>query len=546
MQYTQRMKEWLLLDEDTKQELLKIIDEKELEDRFYKDLQFGTGGLRGIMGAGPNRMNKYTVGKATLGLANYLLENFSGEKRVVIAYDSRNHSSEFAKDVAQVLAAKGITAYIFTQIMPTPVLSFAVKHLRCTAGIVITASHNPKEYNGYKVYDQNGCQLVPKYADQVIAYINRISDVRAVPRLDFEVAKCSGLVQEVGEEVLEAFLAAVRTQSLYSAPSDLKVVYTPLHGTGNVLVRRILSAYDVAVVSAQELPDGNFSTVRSPNPEEKDALTLAIEQARQAQADLVLGTDPDCDRVGIAVRHKDDYVLMSGNQVGALLVDFVLRFKKDTVNEKSTLVKTIVTNDLGAQIGRKHGLQVVETLTGFKYIGDCINRYEQGGNNKFVIGYEESYGYLVGTHARDKDAVVASMLICETAAYHKAHGKTLVDALAELYQEYGFYRDALDSFTLKGKDGAQRIRDIMSAFRTAGSAAFPQVVQVIDYAEGVGDLPKENVLKFVFESGSWLAIRPSGTEPKLKVYYSVRGKNEAKADSDLEALRDNIRKTLGE
>lgn len=546
MQYTQRMKEWLLLDEDTKQELLKIIDEKELEDRFYKDLQFGTGGLRGIMGAGPNRMNKYTVGKATLGLANYLLENFSGEKRVVIAYDSRNHSSEFAKDVAQVLAAKGITAYIFTQIMPTPVLSFAVKHLRCTAGIVITASHNPKEYNGYKVYDQNGCQLVPKYADQVIAYINRISDVRAVPRLDFEAAKCSGLVQEVGEEVLEAFLAAVRTQSLYSAPSDLKVVYTPLHGTGNVPVRRILSAYDVAVVSAQELPDGNFSTVRSPNPEEKDALTLAIEQARQEQADLVLGTDPDCDRVGIAVRHKDDYVLMSGNQVGALLVDFVLRFKKDTVNEQSTLVKTIVTNDLGAQIGRKHGLQVVETLTGFKYIGNCINRYEQGGNNEFVIGYEESYGYLVGTHARDKDAVVASMLICETAAYHKAHGKTLVDALAELYQEYGFYRDALDSFTLKGKDGAQRIRDIMSAFRTAGSAAFPQVVQVIDYAEGVGDLPKENVLKFVFESGSWLAIRPSGTEPKLKVYYSVRGKNEAKADSDLEALRDNIRKTLGE
>lgn len=546
MQYTQRMKEWLLFDEETKQELLKITDEKELEDRFYKDLQFGTGGLRGIMGAGPNRMNKYTVGKATLGLANYLLENFSGEKRVVIAYDSRNHSSEFAKDAAQVLAAKGVTVYLFTQIMPTPVLSFSVKHLQCTAGIVITASHNPKEYNGYKVYDQNGCQLVPKYADQVIAYINRITDVRAVPRLDFEVAKCSGLVQEVGEEVLEAFLAAVRTQSLYSAPSDLKVVYTPLHGTGNIPVRRILSAYDVSVVSAQELPDGNFSTVRSPNPEEKDALTLAIEQARQAQADLVVGTDPDCDRVGIAVRHKADYVLMSGNQVGALLVDFVLRFKKDTVNEKSTLVKTIVTNDLGAQIGRKYGLQVVETLTGFKYIGDCINRYEQGGNNEFVIGYEESYGCLVGTHARDKDAVGASMLICEAAAYHKAHGKTLVDALTELYREYGFYRDALDSFTLKGKDGAERIRDIMSAFRTAGISAFPQVAQVIDYAEGIGNLPKENVLKFVFESGSWLAIRPSGTEPKLKVYYSVCGENEAEADADLEALRENIRKTLGE
>lgn len=546
MQYTQRMKEWLLFDEDTKQELLKITDEKELEDRFYKDLQFGTGGLRGIMGAGPNRMNRYTVGKATLGLANYLLENFSGEKRVAIAYDSRNHSSEFAKDAAQVLAAKGITVYLFTRIMPTPVLSFAVKHLQCTAGIVITASHNPKEYNGYKVYDQNGCQLVPTYADQVIAYIRQITDVRAVPRLDFAVAKSSGLIQEIGNEVLDAFLSAVHTQALYTDTTDLKVVYTPLHGTGNIPVRSILSDYSVSVVSAQEEADGDFSTVRSPNPEERDALTLAIAQARQEQADLVLGTDPDCDRVGIAARHCGDYVLLSGNQVGALLVDFVLRFKKDTLNEKSTLVKTIVTNDLGAQIGRKYGLQVAETLTGFKYIGDCINRYEQTNSREFVIGYEESYGYLVGTHARDKDAVVASMLICEAAAYHKAHGKTLVDALAELYQEYGFYRDALDSFTLKGKDGVQRIQEILSAFRTAGTAAFPQVAQVIDYAEGIGDLPKENVLKFIFENGSWLAVRPSGTEPKLKIYYSVRGENEVEADSELEALRQEIRKILGE
>lgn len=546
MQYTQRMKEWFLFDEETKQELLKITDEKELEDRFYKDLQFGTGGLRGVMGAGPNRMNRYTVGKATLGLANYLLENFSGEKSVVIAYDSRNHSSEFAQDAAQVLAAKGITAYLFTQLMPTPVLSFAVKHLQCTAGIVITASHNPKEYNGYKVYDRNGCQLVPIYADRVISYIRQITDLRAVPRLDFEVAKSSGLIREVGEEVLNAFLSAVRTQALYTAQTDLKIVYTPLHGTGNLPVRRILTDYDVSVVSAQEKADGDFSTVRSPNPEERDALTLAIAQARQEQADLVLGTDPDCDRVGIAVRHAGDYVLLSGNQVGALLVDFVLRFKKEGLTEKSTLVKTIVTNDLGAQIGRAYGLQVAETLTGFKYIGDCINRYEQADSNEFVIGYEESYGYLVGTHARDKDAVVASMLICEAAAYHKAQGHTLVDALNQLYSEYGYYRDALDSFTLKGKDGAQRIQEILSAFRIAGTSAFPQVAQVIDYAAGVNGLPKENVLKFLFENGSWLAVRPSGTEPKLKIYYSVRGENAEEADANLEALRQEIRKVLGE
>lgn len=546
MQYSQRVQEWLLFDDETKQELLKITDKKELEDRFYKDLQFGTGGLRGIMGAGPNRMNKYTVGKATLGLANYLLETFHGENRVVIAYDSRNHSADFAKDTAQVLAAKGITALLFTQIMPTPVLSFAVRYLRCTAGIVITASHNPKEYNGYKVYDQNGCQLVPKFADKVIAHINAVTDLRAVPRLDYAVAKAGGLICEVGDEVLSAFLAAVREQALYTEPSDLKVVYTPLHGTGNIPVRRILVDYDLSVVSEQEMPDGNFSTVRSPNPEEKDALTLAIAQARREQADLVLGTDPDCDRVGIAVLHHGDYVLLSGNQVGALLVDFVLRHKKDILTEKSTLVKTIVTNDLGARIAEKYGLQVVETLTGFKYIGDCINCYEQSNSNTFVIGYEESYGYLVGTHARDKDAVVASMLICEAAAYHRARGKTLADALAELYQEYGFYRDALDSVTLKGKDGAQKISGIMSAFRKAGISAFPKLSCVIDYADGVGDLPKENVLKFVFENGSWLAIRPSGTEPKLKVYYSVCGNSAAEAEADLESLRESIREAVGE
>lgn len=541
MDYKERYNEWLLFDDDTKQELLKITDEKEIEDRFYKDLAFGTGGMRGIMGAGPNRMNRYTISRATLGLANYLSDFPTPQKSVVIAYDSRNNSEDFAKCAAEVLAVKGITVYLFDKITPTPVLSFAVRHLGCIAGIVITASHNPKEYNGYKVYDENGCQLVPSLADKVIARVQEITDYRAVPRLDFEVALQSGMIQMVGDEVLDAFLDAVKTQALYTEPSKLKIVYTPLHGTGNIPVRRILKDYSVSVVKEQAVPDGDFSTVRSPNPEEKDALNLAIEQAKTEAADLVLGTDPDCDRVGIAVRHNGDYVLLTGNQVGALLADFVLRFKADTLNEKSTLVKTIVTNDLGANIGRKYGLQIVETLTGFKYIGDQINRYEKTGEKEFVMGYEESYGYLVGTHARDKDAVVASMLICEMTAYHKNNGKTLVDALEEIYKEYGYYLDALDSFVLQGIDGVQKMNAVLDALRARGASAFPDVETVQDFSEGIGDLPKENVLKYLFRNGSWLAVRPSGTEPKLKVYYSVRGESHEAAAEQLSALREQMK-----
>ena len=541
MDYKERYNEWLLFDDDTKQELLKITDEKEIEDRFYKDLAFGTGGMRGIMGAGPNRMNRYTISRATLGLANYLSDFPTPQKSVVIAYDSRNNSEDFAKCAAEVLAVKGITVYLFDKITPTPVLSFAVRHLGCIAGIVITASHNPKEYNGYKVYDENGCQLVPSLADKVIARVQEITDYRAVPRLDFEVALQSGMIQMVGDEVLDAFLDAVKTQALYTEPSKLKIVYTPLHGTGNIPVRRILQDYSVSGVKEQAVPAGHLSTVRSPNPEEKDALNLAIEQAKTEAADLVLGTDPDCDRVGIAVRHNGDYVLLTGNQVGALLADFVLRFKADTRNEKSTLVKTIVTNDLGANIGRKYGLQIVETLTGFKYIGDQINRYEKTGEKEFVMGYEESYGYLVGTHARDKDAVVASMLICEMTAYHKNNGKTLVDALEEIYKEYGFYLDALDSFVLQGIDGVQKMNAVLETLRARGASAFPDIETVQDFSEGIGDLPKENVLKYLFRNGSWLAVRPSGTEPKLKVYYSVRGESHEAAAEQLSALREQMK-----
>ena len=526
MTYKDKYQQWLTFDEDTKAELSAITDEKEIEDRFYKDLAFGTGGLRGIMGAGSNRMNKYTVGKATYGLSKYIKAKNEGELSVVLAYDSRNNSAYFAKVAADIFSGQGFKVYLFEFLVPVPVLSFATSYLGCTAGVMLTASHNPKEYNGYKVYDSKGCQFCTEDAKGAIECINAIEDYTSIP---FE-GKAEN-INTVGEDVLSAFLAKVKAQSLYEEPSDLKIVYTPLHGTGNVPVRRMLEGMNVTVVKEQEMPDGNFSTVRSPNPEEKDALTIAIEKAKEIDADLVLGTDPDCDRVGIAVKSGDEYVLFTGNQTGALLVKFVLEMKKATLSSKSTLVKTIVTSELGADIGKSYGLQCEETLTGFKYIGDKINKYEASGEQEFIIGYEESYGYLVGTHARDKDAVVSSMLICQMAAYYHNQGKTLVDALEDIYAEYGYYLDHLDSFVLKGKDGAEKIADLMVYFRDKGLDLFDGLQEVVDYSQGIADLPKENVLKFFWKNGSWMAVRPSGTEPKIKVYYSVQAdtRDEAKA-----------------
>lgn len=538
---------WLTFDDNTKNELESITDKKEIEDRFYKDLEFGTGGLRGIMGAGANRMNKYTVGKATKGLCEYLKNEFAGEKSVVIAYDSRNNSKAFAECAAEVLCYNGIKTFLFEEIMPTPVLSFSVRYLNCNAGIVITASHNPKEYNGYKVYDKYGCQLVPQYADKVISYINNVKDIKSVKHMNLNMALSNGYLTYIGDEVLNRYISEVEKMAVYKEASDLKIVYTPLHGTGNIPVRKVLSdmSFDVSVVKEQAVADGNFTTVRSPNPEEKDALNMAIEQAKRANADLVIGTDPDCDRVGVGVLHNGEYTLLTGNQTGALLVDFYLKFKKQSLNLKSTLVKTIVTNDLGAEIARKNGLNVVETLTGFKYIGDQITKYEKTGENEFLIGYEESYGYLVGTYARDKDAVVASMLICEMAAYYKKNKMTLVDALNVLYSEYGFYLDALDSFVLKGKDGASRIKNIMSYFRANKATVFPNITDVKDYSTGIGDLPKSNVLKFFLKGGSWIAVRPSGTEPKLKMYYSVRGIDSSTCERSLQNIRTIINGIMG-
>lgn len=538
---------WLTFDDNTKNELESITDKKEIEDRFYKDLEFGTGGLRGIMGAGANRMNKYTVGKATKGLCEYLKNEFAGEKSVVIAYDSRNNSKAFAECAAEILCYNGIKTFLFEEIIPTPVLSFSVRYLNCNAGIVITASHNPKEYNGYKVYDKYGCQLVPQYADKVISYINNVKDIKSVKHMNLNMALSNGYLTYIGDEVLNSYISEVEKMAVYKEASDLKIVYTPLHGTGNIPVRKVLSdmSFDVSVVKEQAVADGNFTTVRSPNPEEKDALNMALEQAKRANADLVIGTDPDCDRVGVGVLHNGEYTLLTGNQTGALLVDFYLKFKKQNLNPKSTLVKTIVTNDLGAEIARKNGLNVVETLTGFKYIGDQITKYEKTGENEFLIGYEESYGYLVGTYARDKDAVVASMLICEMAAYYKKNKMTLVDALNVLYSEYGFYLDALDSFVLKGKDGASRIKNIMSYFRANKATVFPNITDVKDYSTGIGDLPKSNVLKFFLKGGSWIAVRPSGTEPKLKIYYSVRGIDSSTCERSLQNIRTIINGIMG-
>lgn len=540
MNYKDKYNEWLAFaDENTKAELESITDEKEIEDRFYKDLAFGTGGLRGIMGAGSNRMNRYTVGKATLGLARYLKSKNDGEISVAIAYDTRNNSQYFAKVAAGIFASQNIKVNIYKMVVPVPVLSFTTHYLNCTAGVMITASHNPKEYNGYKVYDSKGCQFCTEDAKNAIGFINDITDYSSIPFLEE-----SELINYIGENELNAFLAEVKKQSLYEEKSDLKIVYTPLHGTGNIPVRKMLEGMDVTVVKEQELPDGNFSTVRSPNPEEKDALTIAIEKAKEIGADLVLGTDPDCDRVGIAVKDGDDYKLFTGNQTGVLLVKFVLTMKKDTLNKKSTLVKTIVTSELGANIGRKFGLQIEETLTGFKYIGDKINKYEQTGEQEFVIGYEESYGYLVGTHARDKDAVVSSMLICQMASWYKNQGKTLVDGLNEIYDEYGYFLDYLDSFVLKGKDGAEKIQNLMTSFRNKGTALFDGIEEVIDFSTGIRDLPKENVLKYIWKDGSWMAVRPSGTEPKIKVYYSIVDASKENAGKRLEIIRNEIKSII--
>lgn len=543
----------VFFDQQTRAELAFLTDETEIEDRFYRDLAFGTGGLRGVMGAGTNRMNEYVVRKATCGLAQYLLsqpDSGVSAKGVAIACDTRLHSSEYARAAALTLCAMGIPACLFDAPVPTPVLSFAVRRLSCAAGIVITASHNPKEYNGYKVYDSNGCQIVPRIANELIRFVNQ-TEISKTVLAEEQVAKQRGLLKSVGAEVLREYLNAVQTQAhelSESARKALRVVYTPLHGTGLVPVREVLTAngFDLTLVPEQAEPDGGFSTVKSPNPEDPEALAIGIATAQRTGADIVLGTDPDCDRVGVAIRQKDGFTLLSGNQIGALLVNYVILRRVDRLTAKDTIVKTIVTSELGARIAQAKGLRAVDTLTGFKYIGELACRYEESGEYRFLMGYEESYGCLIGSHAKDKDAVVSSLLICEMAAYYKARGQTLWDVLQNLYSEYGFYLDALDSVTLKGKDGSERIQTLMQAFRRNGIPLpnDPQT-QALDYLSGVDGLPQEDVIKFTYASGSWIAVRPSGTEPKLKIYYSMRGLDQDSAIAALEQARKAVCETVG-
>lgn len=562
MSYKDIYNEWMessYFDEDIKDELRGIADdENEIKERFYKSLEFGTGGLRGIIGAGTNRINIYTVRKATRGICRYIDRKFGEEGKsrgVVIAHDSRRMSREFCEEAAATLAAYGVKAFVFDSLRATPILSFAVRHLNCQMGIVITASHNPKEYNGYKVYSSYGGQICVDEANEIIGEINSIESLDNIKVGSFDSYLESGMITVLDDDVDNAFneavLSQIRDKKMVSENGDkLRIIYTPIHGTGNAPVRRALKDAgfkDVTVVEEQELPDSNFSTVKYPNPEEREVFNIAINMAKESNADLIIGTDPDCDRVGIVVRDNNgEYVVLNGNQTGALIVNYLFsKMDEDgTIPEKSVIIKTIVTSELGAAIAEHYGAEVVNTLTGFKFIGEKIHEYEDFGSvvKNFVIGYEESYGYLVGTHARDKDAVVSSLLVSEAALYYKLKGMTLYDALMEIYAKFGYYKEALKSITLKGIDGVEKIAEIMKSFRNddIDSIAGVKVDRKLDYKEGIDGLPKADVLKFVLEDKSWIAIRPSGTEPKIKFYFGVCGDSNEASDNKIEALIRDI------
>ena len=526
------------VDSAVKDELNNIAEnEKETEDRFYKDLSFGTGGLRGVMGAGTNRMNVYTVRKATQGVANEILSHGSefADKGVVIAYDSRNNSADFAYECTRVLSANGIKTYIFDSLRPTPELSFAVRHLGCARGIVITASHNPKEYNGYKVYGEDGGQIPPEIAETIQRFIDETDIFDGVRLTD----KPDNII--IGDEVDSAYIDAVKAQSCGTViPEDFKAVYTPLHGSGNLLLRIILAKIgvkNVFTVPEQEKPDGNFPTVKSPNPENSESFDIAVKYAKEQNADIVFGTDPDSDRLGVVVRNAvGEYVVLNGNQTGCLLCEYILRKAKEsgTLPADGAVVKTIVTTEAVRAIAADYGIETIDVLTGFKFIGDQIKGFEDKGRaERFIFGLEESYGYLKGTYARDKDAVVAAMLICEAAADYKACGMTLYEGLQAIYEKYGYSMEKLETITLKGIDGAEQIKSIMHRFRTESLAM--DIVKKLDYLDGIDGLPKSDVLKF-FTPNGWFAVRPSGTEPKIKFYFGAKGNTKADAENEIKKL----------
>lgn len=569
MDYKKVYEEWLsnpYFDEATKAELRGIADnENEIKERFYAELEFGTAGLRGIIGAGINRMNIYTVRKATQGLANYIASVGAKEKGVAIAYDSRHMSPEFADVAALCLAANGIKAYVFESLRPTPELSYAVRTLKCIAGINITASHNPPEYNGYKVYWEDGAQITPPHDTGIMAEVKKITDLSTALTMDKEEAVKAGLYQVIGKEIDDTYIEALKSQvihwdSIKEAGKDLKVVYTPLHGTGNIPARRVLKELGfehVNVVKEQELPDGDFPTVSYPNPEAEEAFELGLKLAKEIDADLVLATDPDADRLGVRVKDKDGvYHTLTGNMSGCLLEEYELsqRLARDgKLPEDGAVVSTIVTTNMAGAIARAYNMKFIEVLTGFKFIGQQILGFENSGKGTYEFGFEESYGCLIGTHARDKDAIVATMALCEAAAYYKTQGKTLWDAMIDMYEKYGYYKDDIKSITLKGIEGLEKIQSILETLRNNPPAQIGnyKVTSARDYKKDTiknletGEvtatgLPSSNVLYYDLTDDAWLCVRPSGTEPKVKFYYGVKGTSLEDADAKSAALGEKV------
>ncbi len=569
MEYRERYEGWLsdpYFDEATKEELRSIAsDDNEIKERFYRDLEFGTAGLRGIIGAGTNRMNIYTVRKATQGLANYIISKDGQKKGVAIAYDSRRMSPEFADEAALCLAANGIKAYVFGSLRPTPELSYAVRSLGCIAGINITASHNPPEYNGYKVYWEDGAQITPPHDKGIMDEVKAVTDYNTVKTMGLEEAKAAGMYEVIGGAVDDGYIAELKKQVIHQDSIDavgreLKIVYSPLHGTGNIPARRILKELgfeNVYVVKEQELPDGEFPTVSYPNPEAKEAFELGLKLAKEVDADLVLATDPDADRLGVYVKDakSGEYKVLTGNMSGCLLADYEIGQRKALkgLPEDGYLIKTIVTSNLADAIARGYGIGLIEVLTGFKFIGQQILGFETTGKGSYLFGFEESYGCLIGTHARDKDAIVATMALCEAAAYYKTQGKTLWDAMVDMYDKYGYYKDDIQSITLKGIEGLQKIQEILETLRRnpPSEVGGYQVVKARDYqAETVKDiqtgevtgtgLPKSNVLYYDLTDDAWLCVRPSGTEPKVKFYYGIKGSSLADADEKSAKLGEEV------
>lgn len=570
MDYKAIYESWLnnsYFDEKTKEELLSIKDdEKEIKERFYTELEFGTAGLRGIIGAGTNRMNVYTVRKATQGLANYIIKAGYADKGVAIAYDSRRMSPEFADEAALCLCANGIKAYVFESLRPTPELSFAVRQLKCIAGINITASHNPPEYNGYKVYWEDGAQITPPHDNGIMSEVKAVTDYNTVKTMDKEAAKAAGLYEVIGAAIDDAYIAELKKQVIHEdcikqVADQIKIVYTPLHGTGNIPARRVLKEIgfnNVYVVPEQELPDGEFPTVSYPNPEAEEAFTLALKLAKEKDADLVLATDPDADRLGVYVKDtkSGEYIPMTGNMSGCLLADYEISQRKEkdgSLPADGALIKTIVTSNMADAIAEYYGVNLIEVLTGFKFIGQQILGFENNHNGTYLFGFEESYGCLIGTHARDKDAIVATMALCEAAAYYKTKGMTLWDALVSLYERYGYYKDDVQAVTMKGIEGLEKIQQIMNTLRTNPPVQVGdyKVVSVRDYKlDTIKDLatgevkptglPKSNVLYFDLSDHAWLCVRPSGTEPKVKFYYGIVGTSLEDANEKSAALGKEV------